>query len=167
MRIIKDWLLISQFSYAFRGRVNLLTHWFEAYSTITTNVWTHVILNYIGHNNGQGIKIYLNGQLVVNQATRSGTTSFVDGDGQVVVGRLLKNQDKSYASVLVDELIYFNVALNDQQIEDINGLYEAWRTSSSVITQKVSNFGKSDNFCVTVEVLLVLYLSWHISSFIT
>ena len=105
--------------------MNLLNHWFEAYSTITTNAWTHVILNYIGPNNGQGIKIYLNGWLAVTQTTHPGMTSFRDGDGGIVVGRLLKNKDKSYASVLVDELIYFNMALNDQQIEDINGLYEA------------------------------------------
>ena len=101
--------------------MNLLPHWFEAYSTITTYTWTHVILNYIGPNNGQGIKIYLNGWLAVTQTTRPGMNSFGNGDGGIVVGRLLKNQDKGYASVLVDELIYFNMALNDQQM---NGLYE-------------------------------------------
>ena len=41
------------------------------------------------------------------------------GDGRVVVGRIYTNSDRQYGSVDVDELLFFNQALGEQQIRDL------------------------------------------------
>ena len=79
--------------------------------------WTHVVLNYIGPSNGQGIMIYYDGVEVANGTARSSYNSFPSGYGRVVVGRYFINKDKEYTSVQVDELIYFNNSLTNEQIE--------------------------------------------------
>ena len=96
----------NKFSVYFSGRVNLAEAWFEAYHTFPTG-WTHVVLNYTGPNNGQGIKVYFNGEESVARNIRTGSATFQNGDRQVVVGRLLSNKDHSYASAQIDELILF------------------------------------------------------------
>ena len=106
--------------------MNLPGGWFEAYSPITSNAWTHVILNYLGPFQLQGIQIYVNGENVAAQPVKSDSSTFSAGDGRIVVGRLLTDSDQGYASVMVDELIYFNTQLNFQDIEALNDLYEGW-----------------------------------------
>ena len=41
------------------------------------------------------------------------------GDGRIVVGRRWVNLDQEYASVQIDELIYFNRALTNDELESI------------------------------------------------
>ena len=81
------------------------------------------MLNYIGPNNGQGIKVYFNGEETVARNICTGSATFQNGDGQVVVGRLLTNKDHSYASAEVDELIYFDMSLDILQIKAIYDSY--------------------------------------------
>ena len=97
-----------------RARVNLPGGHFEAYRPVL-NGWTHIVLNYIGPNNGDGIKFY-NGAEVMSATTRS-HNSFPAGDGRVVIGRYFTNQDMEYSSVQIDELIYFNNSLTNGEIE--------------------------------------------------
>ena len=98
-----------------RGRVNLPNGYFvESHSRPTG--WTHVLLNYIGPNNGEGYRIYMDGSEVGSDTAKtvwSGST----GDGRVVIGRYYTDQDKEYSSVHIDELIYFNNSLTDEEIE--------------------------------------------------
>ena len=112
----------NKFSVYFSGRVNLPDAWFEADQTFPTG-WTHVVLNYIGPNNGQGIKVYFNGKESVARNIRTGSATFQNGDRQVVVGRLLSNKDHSYASAQIDELIYFDTSLDILQIKAIYDSY--------------------------------------------
>ena len=81
--------------------------------------WTHVVLNYIGPNNGEGITIYYNGVKVVSDKYKD-TRSLTAGDGRIVVGRLYTDQDQDYASVEVDELIYFDTALTSDDVQLIH-----------------------------------------------
>ena len=73
--------------------------------------WFHIVLNYIGPNDGEGIRIYYNGVKVASDTTK-GARSRSAGDGRIVVGRGLTNKDKDYASVQVDELLFFNCQLS-------------------------------------------------------
>ena len=83
------------------------------------NGWTHVVLNYIGPNNGEGIRIFYDGQEVVSDTDMSeGSYSAVDG--RIVVGRYYTSMDERYWSIQIDELIFFNQAL---QNNDIAALY--------------------------------------------
>ena len=77
--------------------------------------WTHIVLNFIGPDEGQGIRIYYNGEQTGNVVTK-GARSYQSGDGRVVVGRLYTDVNDFYASVDVDELLFFNEALSDQNI---------------------------------------------------
>ena len=74
------------------------------------------MLNYIGPNNGEGVRIYYDG-LEVASDTDKYEEPFSSGDGRIVVGRRYKKSDEKYASVMVDELIYFNAALTSAEVQ--------------------------------------------------
>ena len=67
------------------------------------------MLNYIGPDDGQGIRVYFNGTEVATGLTRDAAHSA--GDGRIVVGRYYTDEDKRYASLQIDELIFFNKSL--------------------------------------------------------
>ena len=73
-------------------------------------------MNYIGPNDGEGIRFYYNGAEVASVTTKS-SVSYSPGDGRIVVGRCYTDQD--YASVQFDELIFFNAALTDADVQSI------------------------------------------------
>ena len=83
--------------------------------------WTHITLNYIGPNNGQGIQIYHNGVQIGNDATKSGGT-LSSGDGRVAVGRWRAFDDDWYGRVDVDEVLFFNQKLTAQEIQHISNM---------------------------------------------
>ena len=80
--------------------------------------WTHLVLNYIGPNNGEGVRMFIDGTEVVNGTDKSATLKSA-GDGRIVVGRVYTNKDQNYASVQVDELIYFYAALTSDDVQSI------------------------------------------------
>ena len=90
----------------------LLNKQFIIASLVPTG-WTHIVFNYIGDDDGQGIRVY--GMEVVSDATRDVARSA--GDGRIVVGRRWTDQDTYYASMEIDELIFFNKALSTTDIE--------------------------------------------------
>ena len=76
------------------------------------------MLNYLGPNDGEGVAIYYDGREVANETLKLSNSNSA-GDGRIVVGRRLTNQDISYASVQVDELIFFNEALTRVHVQSI------------------------------------------------
>ena len=84
----------------------------------TPTGWTHVVLNYIGPNNGEGIIGYFDGIEVKTDTSKYGGP-FKVGDGRIVVGRRYTDRDAKYASVQVDELIYFNATLTSDNVQSI------------------------------------------------
>ena len=74
--------------------------------------------NYIGPNNGEGIRWYQNGQEVTNDTTKAGGP-YLPGDSRVVLGRFTTDRDEKYSSVEVDDLIYFNAALTSSDVQSI------------------------------------------------
>ena len=79
-------------------------------------------MNYIGTNIGQGIKIFYNGFEMVSVETKL-AGSHQTGDGRIVVGRRFTDMDQQYASVMVDELLFFNRYLTP---EEISVLLRVW-----------------------------------------
>ena len=76
--------------------------------------WVHIVLNYLGPNNGEGISMFYDGTQVASDTTK--LWSFSGGDGRIVVGRINTNKDNKYASAEIDELIYFNSSLSTEEI---------------------------------------------------
>ena len=83
--------------------------------------WTHVVLNYIGPNNGQGIQVYHGGEPAGRGDTKSGL-KHSPGDGRVVLGRVFTDSNSYYASVDVDEISFFNKALTGGDIRYIKNM---------------------------------------------
>ena len=90
-------------------------------TTSVTADWTHVVLNYIGTEDVQGNKIYIDGMAKMISFSLT-AASHEEGDGRTVVGRYLTNVDDNYASVDIDELLFFNEALNVDQVTKIKNL---------------------------------------------
>ena len=110
-RIYLCWSKFRSFVYLPEGRFHPLT-------MPLLSGWTHVVMNYIGPEEAQGIRIYQDGVKTGSDVTREPGT-WPPGDGRVVVGRPFSDFHDQYGSVDVDELLFFNEALNNQQILDI------------------------------------------------
>ena len=82
--------------------------------------WFHVVVNYLGYNEGQGIKVYNNGVEVGNDTTINGgggcQQSQCEPDGRIVVGRYYTRMNTPTVSLQVDQLAFFNEALSLDEI---------------------------------------------------
>ena len=79
--------------------------------------WVHSVTNFYGPNNGQGIRIYHNGQLIGYDSTRTTPNpSKSPVNGKIAIG----NFDDRYASVQVDELFFFNRPVSTAEIKIFN-----------------------------------------------
>ena len=103
-----------QFGFSF------LVDYFRAKDAVPSG-WTHVVLNYIRPSDGQGIRVYYDGIEVKSDTTNDGGSRSA-GDGRIVIGRKYTVFDRDYSGVQVDELLFFNGALSNK---DINALYTA------------------------------------------
>ena len=82
-------------------------------------MWFHVVVNFIGPNDGQGLRIYYDGVAVENRSSdpsRRTNSRFSNLDRRILIGRLFYIRDDYYASVVVDELFFFNQALTEPEI---------------------------------------------------
>ena len=80
--------------------------------------WTHIILNYMGPDDGQGFTIYHDGGHEVDASDKEPLTN-PPSDGRVVVGRRYAYLDELYGGIDMDELLFFNEKLSDEEIVDI------------------------------------------------
>ena len=81
------------------------------------------MLNFIGPNAGEGIQAFRDGALRARH--RSGhSNTYTDGDGRVVVGRRYVSRSQDYAHVELDELIFFNQALQGEDVMELYNLYQ-------------------------------------------
>ena len=80
--------------------------------------WIHAVLNFIGTNDEEVIRIYNNGVQVTNEEIGQTNRTQSTSDGRIVIGRLYTNEDEDsdYASVQVDELLFFNQTLTEPEI---------------------------------------------------
>ena len=88
----------------------------------TTSGLVHAVLNFIGPNEGQGIRIYNDGKLIGNDTTKY-NGSFAQSNGRIQIGRLdtrflndLSSTAPFFAYVEVDELSIYNRTLTEPEI---------------------------------------------------
>ena len=82
-------------------------------------------MNFIGPNDGQGIKLYLNAAHFKDDSkgrAQNRTGQRLENDGKIVIGTLvssnsLRFSSQYYASVCVDELVFFNQSLPESEIK--------------------------------------------------
>ena len=82
------------------------------------------MFNYIGTNNAEGIAIYHDGAEVGSSTQK---TSYIRNarPGVVVIGRyFVQFQETYYASVMVDELLFFNRNLNLQEVQILYNVHK-------------------------------------------
>ena len=94
---------------------------FQAYPPRPTG-WTHIVLNYFGPNNGEGLTVFYDGEKVGGDNSKNEELLSVSGDGRIVVGRRWTDSDREYTSVQVDELIFFNQALSNENINSLDSV---------------------------------------------
>ena len=77
------------------------------------------ILSFFGKISvGEGFSSFHNG--IKNRITLKITNcSNADGDGRAVIGRQSTNADRDYCSVEMDDLLFWNKALAEEDIEDL------------------------------------------------
>ena len=73
------------------------------------------MLNFIGPSIGQGVQAFRDGTQI-DDATEGSDSHDTAGPGRVVVGRRFVNRNQDYAHVEVDELIFFNQALTEEEV---------------------------------------------------
>ena len=83
-----------------------------------TNQWIHLVLNFIGPMREQGIEVFRDGALITNPQ------SYVQfqrsrGEGKLILGRWYVNMDSGYATIDVDEVVFFNRKLMAQEVVSI------------------------------------------------
>ena len=83
----------------------------------------NLVLNFIRPNIGQGVQAFRDGTLR-DSISIGASGDDVTGDDQVVVGRKYVNSNQDYAHVEVDELIFFNKALMQQEVTELYNLYQ-------------------------------------------
>ena len=78
--------------------------------------WTHFVVNYLGPDKGHGIQIYYYGLFQKSSGTKEETSGSEAGNGLTAVGRRDYNKHEGYASLEINELVFFNMKLGDDQI---------------------------------------------------
>ena len=81
--------------------------------------WTHVVLNYIGPKNGEGIKILYDGAEVASDTTRRTLSPRTAATDRIVLGRFYLDRNERYSSVKIDELVFFNQSLKSAEVQQL------------------------------------------------
>ena len=74
--------------------------------------WFHTVLNFMGDR----MRIYHDGVVRSTLPVDASPSSHIPGDGRIVIGRWFSELDSNYASVQVDELLFFNRTLNQTEV---------------------------------------------------
>ena len=90
-------------------------------STIPTD-WYHLVFNYFGTNDAEGVAIYHDGVNIGSNRLISYTNTA--GQGVVLLGRYNVRTDNAFASVMVDELLFFNRHLTWQEVQILYNIHK-------------------------------------------
>ena len=106
--------------------------------------WFHIVLNFIGPSDG--IQIYNDGVKVTNDASKR-PKNYTDGDKNIVIGRRFSDLDTRYASVQVDELLFFNQTLIETEITMLSKCRSVsnilfYYVLSKIYTARNNSYGK-------------------------
>ena len=111
---------ISLFRYQVFFRTSYIT---VTFSTVP-NEWYHLVFNYIGTNNAEGIVIYHDGT-EVGSSTQKTSYNNNAGQGVVIIGRYFAQAlEQDFASVMVDELLLFNRKLTPEEVQILHNMHK-------------------------------------------
>ena len=111
-------MYIETFAFFFRFRIHLPETFIEAGHYLPTE-WTHIVMNYLGPNNDEAIRILYNAK-EVESYMGTYSRSYSTGDGRVVVGRHHPDRHQQNPSVQLDELLFFNQTLSPADVITLN-----------------------------------------------
>ena len=84
--------------------------------------WIHLVVVYLGPNNGQGLVVNVNSTEVGRDASGHDNV-YQPGNRQLFISRLSTDSDAYYSSVVVDELTLWNRELTALEIEDLYQMF--------------------------------------------
>ena len=102
--------------------VNILRGYFAKDVISIPSGWFHLALVFHGPEEGQGITVYTNGTPAAAPSLR-GTNHTRNSSGIVVIGRLRTDQGPNYATLMADELTFWNRQLSDEEVEALRDMY--------------------------------------------
>ena len=102
--------------------VNIFRGYFAKDVISTPTSWFHLALVFHGPEEGQGITVYTNGTPAAAPSLR-GTNHTRNSWGIVLIGRLRTDQGPNYASLMADELTFWNRQLRDEEVEALRDMY--------------------------------------------
>ena len=88
-------------------------------------VWFHIVLNFFGFNDEQGIIVYHDGVQVKNTPKRKRIPGQHASDRRIILGRAIdecfecfpsNRKYYMYSSLSIDELLFYNHILTDKEI---------------------------------------------------
>ena len=82
---------------------------------ITLSRWIHFVFNFIGPENGKGYRVYHDGVLV-DTRTAKYKLRHRPMDRRIVIGKTHADFSGEYSSIVIDQLLFFNQALNKTEI---------------------------------------------------
>ena len=80
------------------------------------------MFNYIGTNNADGVAIYHDGVEMEGNTQKTANTKN-KGPGVAVLGRYFVQLEQYFASVMVDELLFFNRYLTPQEVQILYNMF--------------------------------------------
>ena len=95
----------------------------RAMSSVPFNEWHHFACSFIDPDDEDRFQVFFDGKTSVKFSTFSPLGTSSTGSGRVVIGRVYTNVNSSYTSLELDELLFFNLALEEQ---DVQALYQQY-----------------------------------------
>ena len=84
----------------------------------TPSRWFHVVFNYLGPDDGY--QVYHDGILVADRLGIIARPSVTAIDTKIVIGRRFTEVDDFYSSIQMDELLFFNYVLGDDDVKQLS-----------------------------------------------
>ena len=85
--------------------------------------WHHFVANFIGPQEGEGIMLFFDGNLLASVTTLVNLGGPA-GNGLVQIGRASTDSNLEYGSVAIDELLFFNRVLETDEIQAMFKQYD-------------------------------------------
>ena len=82
--------------------------------------WFHVVFNYLGLVAGHGYRVYYNGKQVAGDEGIRSHPRAQQVDAKIAIGRKFTGVDGFYSSLMVDELLFFNQPLTNDEIRALS-----------------------------------------------
>ena len=116
--------LLSLHIFISRYCVHLPNNYITATISTVPPTWYHLVFNYIGTTNAEGVVIYHDG-VHVGSSTEKTSYARNTRPGVVVIGRyFVQLLEEGFASVVVDELLFFNRIITTDEVQILYNMHK-------------------------------------------